>query len=162
MNDMKKLLLILLMSSTSLLYAQDYTTSLGVRIGGWENGVTLKHMLGDGGALEAILSSRYRGYNIAGLYEIQNEIPDVDGLYWYVGGGAHVGQYNSRYYTVYNTTTNRNYTVIGIDGILGVEYVFEDYPFNVSLDWKPVFNLINAGNYPFWGDSGALSVRYIF
>lgn len=160
---MKKTLIILSLIAYSFsLKAQDYETSLGLRLGGWENGITLKHMLGDGAAIEGIFSSRWRGYNITGLYEIESPIEDVDGLFWYIGVGGHIGFFDDRYYGGWGTSSGRSYTVIGIDGILGVEYVFEEYPFNVSLDWKPAINLVGAGNSFFWGDNGAISVRYIF
>ena len=51
-------------------------------------------------------------------------------------------------------------SVIGIDGILGMEYNIQEIPFNISLDWKPAFNLI--GYTGFWGDEIALSIRFIF
>lgn len=160
---MKKIILTFSLAIAGLFsFGQDYTTSLGVRIGGWENGITVKHFLGEGAALEGILSSRWRGYNITGLYEMQSAIDDVDGLFWYVGGGAHVGFFDDRYYNGWGTSSGRTYTVIGVDGILGVEYIFADYPFNVSLDWKPAINLVGSGNSFFWGDNGALSIRYIF
>jgi hypothetical protein len=50
--------------------------------------------------------------------------------------------------------------VVGIDGIIGMEYNIEEIPFNISLDWKPGFNIL--GHTGFWGDELALSVRYIF
>ena len=145
------------------LKAQDYTTSLGLRLGGWENGITLKHFLGDGAAIEGILSTRWRGYNITGLYEIQNAIDDVDGLNWYIGGGAHIGHFDDRYHNGWGNSTGTTYTVIGVDGIIGLEYIFADAPINISLDWKPALNLTGYGNSsPFWGDNGAISVRYKF
>ena len=123
---MKKLLIISLLALSFTLKAQDYTTSLGLRLGGWENGVTLKHFLSDKAAIEGILSTRWRGYNITGLYEVQNAISDVDGLYWYIGGGAHIGHFDDRYHNGWGNSTGRTYTVIGVDGILGLEYVFEE------------------------------------
>jgi hypothetical protein len=50
--------------------------------------------------------------------------------------------------------------IIGIDGILGLEYNFVEVPINLSIDWKPSFNIVN--NHDFWADGGALSIRYIF
>jgi len=161
---MKKLIITLSLAFAGLFsFSQEYTTSLGLRLGGWENGVTIKHFLGEGAAVEGILSSRWRGYNITGLYEIQSAIDDVDGLFWYVGGGGHIGFFDDRYHNSWATSSGKTYTVIGIDGIIGLEYVFADYPINISLDFKPTFNLIGYdGINPLWLDNGALSVRYIF
>ena len=159
---MKKLIITLSLAFAGLFSsAQDYTTSLGVRLGGWENGITVKHFLGEGAAIEGIFSSRWRGWGITGLYEVQSAIGDVDGLYWYVGAGGHIGQYDYSYWGRYNYAKGIT-TVIGVDGIIGLEYIIPDLPLNLSLDWKPAFNLVGAGPYAFWGDSGALSVRYIF
>jgi hypothetical protein len=41
-----------------------------------------------------------------------------------------------------------------------LEYNFKEIPFNLSLDWKPALNLV--GSSGFWGDGGAISIRYIF
>jgi hypothetical protein len=57
-------------------------------------------------------------------------------------------------------TAATSYTVIGVDGILGLEYNFSEVPINISIDWKPAFNLV--GYSRFFGDGGALSLRYIF
>jgi hypothetical protein len=79
-------------------------------------------------------------------------------LNFYYGIGGHIGFWDGRYYWNYNN--DRNYTVIGIDGILGLEYNFKEIPFNLSIDWKPAFNLNDSSG--FWGDGGAISIRYIF
>jgi hypothetical protein len=68
---------------------------------------------------------------------------------------VHLGSFNNGWFT-----DNTSHVVIGIDGIIGLEYLFKDVPFNASLDWKPGFNLI--GYTGFWGDEVAVSVRYIF
>jgi len=154
---MKRIVLIFTLVLVSFLTnAQPYETSAGARLG-WENGFTIKHFLSDNGAIEGIVSSPWRwgGIVVTGLYEFQSEIPEVDGLFWYAGGGGHVGFYN----TGGVLTTNRTYTYFGVDGIVGVEFVIPDIPINVSLDWKPGFN-INGGG--FYGTSFALSGRYIF
>lgn len=55
---------------------------------------------------------------------------------------------------------DRSYTVLGIDGILGLEYSFVEVPICISLDWKPALNLI--GHSGFLGDGGALSVSTLY
>ncbi len=137
--------------------AQDYTSAIGLR-GGWYRGLTFKHFLSDKLAFEGLLMTRFRGINLTALLEIHNSIPEVDGLKWYYGGGAHVGYYNSYYYS---NGLDKYDMLMGVDGILGLEYTFADYPFNISIDWKPTFNLFGGGYY-FSGDSGALSIRYTF
>ena len=156
---MKKLILTFVVSFCLLIIAgaQDYKTGIGLR-GGLYYGLTVKHFISEKAALEGLLSTRWSGFEITGLYEVHNRAFDVDRLNWYFGGGAHIGVYNGNH-TNWGTV-GTNYTNIGIDGILGLEYNFNEIPLNLSLDWKPSFNL--AGYSGFWGDGGALSIRYIF
>lgn len=156
---MKKLVLTLLLAVCVLTFtnAQDYKTGIGLR-GGLYNGVTIKHFLGSKSAVEGLLSTRWSGFEVTALYEIHARAFDVDRLNWFYGLGGHVGFYNGN-----NTnwgTAGTSYTVLGVDGILGLEYSFSEFPINVSLDWKPAFNLIGYSH--FWPDGGAFSIRYIF
>ena len=156
---MKKLLFVILI--TLFLgfesNAQDYNTGIGLR-GGWGTGITIKHFLGGNKAIEGIFDSQWHGVRITGLYEIHNQAFGVDRLNWYYGVGAHIGFWNGDHYRDYNN--NINYTVIGIDGILGLEYNFKEIPFNIGIDWKPMIDL--GGSSGFYGDGGAISIRYIF
>ncbi len=156
---MKKILAFLIVSCfwTIKTNAQDYQTGIGLR-GGWGTGLTIKHFLSDSKAVEGILDSRWHGFSVTGLYEIHNRAFDTNRLNWYYGAGAHIGFWDGNYYRDYNDKSN--YTVIGIDGILGLEYNFKEIPFNIGIDWKPVLNL--TGSSGFYGDGGALSIRYIF
>ena len=147
---------LLIISSISFTYSQGYNTGVGVRVG-FSNGLTVKHFINKKAAIEGVLSTRWKGFNITGLYEVHNNT----GLYqlnWYYGTGAHIGFWNGK--NVKWANDNNDYIVIGIDGVIGLEYIFDNIPFNVSLDWKPTMNLI--GHSEFWGDNGAISLRYIF
>lgn len=156
---MKKLLLsfalVICIVTTSV--AQDYNTGIGFR-GGPFLGLTVKHFISERSALEGLLSTRWKGFEITGLYEIHNQAFDVDRLKWYYGVGGHLGFYNGD-----NTTwgdIGNTYTVVGIDGIIGLEYSFDEIPINLSLDWKPSFSFIGYSH--FTPDGAALSLRYIF
>jgi hypothetical protein len=156
---MKKKLLVLavIISAATFSYAQDYTTGIGLR-GGFSNGLTIRHFISESTAVEALVQTRWSGFSVTGLYEIQrNNAFDVDRLNWYYGVGAHLGMYNSTDYTWSNSTGS--VLVLGVDAILGMEYNFEELPINLSIDWKPAFNVL--GGTKFWGDGGALSIRYI-
>lgn len=156
---MKKTILIFFIGFclTTLSTAQDYNTGIGLR-GGFANGLTIKHFTGTNTAIEGIFASRWRGFQITGLYELHYSFFDVDRLNWYFGGGAHIGLWNGDYASWGDPGTS--YTVVGLDGILGLEYNFREIPINLSADWKPAYNLF--GYSGFWADGGALSIRYIF
>ncbi len=136
--------------------SQEYNNAIGLR-GGIFSGISFKHFVGQNTAIEGILDSRWHGFQVIGLMEHHNDISDLDGLRWFYGYGAHIGFYDG-YYTTWGENTN--YTLIGIDGIIGLEYLFKDIPVSISLDWKPYINL--TGYTGFGGDGGALSVRYTF
>jgi len=151
---MRKFILtfVLVVSIITLASAQDYKTGIGLR-GGFANGLTIKHFVSSKSAFEGIISTstRYGGYELTVLYELHNQAFDVEHLNWYVGFGGHIGSYD---------TDKLSGTILGIDGILGIEYNFSEAPINIGLDWKPVFNIVGDSN--FRGDGGALSIRYIF
>ncbi len=143
-----------------LINAQDYTHALGVR-GGLFNGFTYKQFLSRNDAIELLATSRWRGMNFTALYEkhedIKNINSDLGNLRWYVGAGGHIGFYHGKYawWGYYQP-----YTLIGVDGIIGLEFTLKEVPLNFSLDWKPTMHII--GLFGFWFDGGAFSVRYVF
>jgi len=156
-NPMKKLILSAILSLMATgVFAQGYQTGVGVR-GGYISGVTLKHFIEEPVALEGILSFGRWGFNITGLYEIHARAFDVQGLNWFYGGGAHIGQWNDDYPLL---DERGNYAVVGVDGIIGLEYEIEEIPFTLSADWKPSLNFI--GYSGFVGFGGAFSIRYVF
>jgi hypothetical protein len=154
---MKKTLITLLFGvSTLSLQAQSYTSAVGLRLG-FYRGITYKHFLSEKVAFEGLVMSRYHGLNLTALVEFNNDLGNTEGLNWYYGFGGHLGYYNSYYYSYYSGS---DYNMsLGVDGILGIEYTFSELPINISLDWKPTYNLF--GGYYFLGDSGALSIRYV-
>ncbi|HEX7411710.1 MAG TPA: hypothetical protein VF298_06165 [Bacteroidales bacterium] len=64
-----KLLFILTFSilTISISKAQEYKTGLGFRLGPYQ-GITVKHFIDRGSAIEGILATQYGGFYIAGLY----------------------------------------------------------------------------------------------
>jgi len=156
---MKKIILIIFIGFGILSHAQaqDYNTGIGLR-GGLYNGITIKHFVGTKAAFEGIIEGRWKGYGVTVLYEIHGQAFNTARLNWYYGFGGHIGFWNGNH-TKWGDR-DRDYTVIGADGILGLEYNFKEAPINISIDWKPTLNLI--GYEGFWSDSGALSIRYIF
>ncbi len=156
---MKKFLIILAFTTfvTFTASPQDYKSAIGMRLG-YSNGLTFKHFLESDKAAEVLLTSRYEGFNITGLYQIHGSLLGINGLNWYYGFGGHFGSWHGNAKFNHYKDPDRNYRVLGVDGILGAEYNFGAIPFCVSLDYKPGFN-ITGGSY-FWPDEFALSIRY--
>jgi len=151
-----KILFVLLFIST---YAQgqNYEKAIGLRLGLY-NGLSYKQFITAQTALEGIVETRWHGWEITGLMEFHNELDQNGELTWFYGYGAHLGFYNS-VYTNWDGT-NEDYLVIGIDGIIGIEYQFDNIPLAISLDWKPYINIL--GYSRFYGDGGGLTLKYIF
>ena len=155
---MKKLIMMaaVLLTATQL-NAQDYKTGIGMRFG-LSNGITARHNIDQYKAIEGILSFRWHGFNLTGLYELQYEDAfKVDHLNWYFGGGANIGIAQDEYYENDKEQTGSQ-LILGIDGVIGMEYNFNEVPLNISLDWKPLVNLTGAD---FIADEVAFSVRYL-
>lgn len=138
---------------TGYAFSQNYQTSAGIRLGAFP-GITLKHFIKEGHAIEGVVSTRWESLLIAGKYEIHKPLAEVPDLYWYIGGGGHIGMWEPHWD---NDATG---PVLGASFILGLEYVFPTVPFTISLDWNPAVNII--GPDPVWFDNAALSFRYRF
>ena len=156
---MKRLLLVIfcITSLTFQASAQEYSTGVGVKLGG-TTGFSLKHFLLDQEAVELIVGERWRGTQIIVLYEIHEYAFDVPGLYWYYGGGGHIGFWDGRRDAPWDRDRG-TFVGIGLDGVLGVEYDIETIPITVSLDVIPAFNI--GGYTGIWVDGG-IAIRYIF
>lgn len=156
---MKKIIIVLtFVMATAVVSAQDYNAAIGLR-GGESQGITFKTFVGGSSAFDIILGTHYHGLNFTLLYEIhKNDIFGVDNLAFFYGFGGHLGFYNSTYwpwaYEHYSSGP-----VIGIDGVVGIEYTFDEIPINISLDIVPSINIIPYVGY--W-QRGAISVRYVF
>ena len=165
---MRKALLaavVLLFISFSNLSAQSlgssYKTALGVKIGDG-GAITLKHFIKPNAALEGLGYFWRYGSRITGLYEFHGDINGAPGLKWYVGPGAHVGFWNTRWKDRYGYNYSGSYA--GIDGVLGLDYKFNGAPINMSLDWQPSWTLGSGPDtwYGFYGGWGGLSIRFTF
>lgn len=162
---MKKTLL-LLVSAFTLLFvadsakAQDYNTAVGLKFGGYENGISVKHFTNESNALEGILGFRRGGLVITGLYEIHQPAFNTQKLKFYYGFGAHAGSIGAGRYKKLggDEVFEDSKILIGADGVLGLEYVLPNSPIAFSLDLNPRVEL--AG--PFFDLAPGLGVKYTF
>jgi hypothetical protein len=158
---MKKsfIIIVIFLFLSVTLNAQDYKTSLGLRAG-FPYGLTIKHFLSKTNAVEGVLAINWGGFVATALLENEHWTGHYPGLNWYWGLGAHIGFWDAGANRYLNNTNYSGGSVIGADGIFGIEYTFDEIPLNLSLDVLPSINLIG---YTGWGGiNGALSIRYVF
>jgi len=142
--------------------AQDYKTAVGLKFGGYENGISVKYFTTSFVALEGELGFRDNGVVITGLYEFHQEAFGVPGLKFYYGAGAHIGAVGSGIYQRFNGSNvlyNKAQILLGVDGTLGLEYVIPKSPIALSLDLNPRAELATG---PFFDIAPGLGVKYTF
>jgi hypothetical protein len=134
------LILLVIIASTSFSYAQNYKTAVGIK-GGYPGFGSLngKHFLNSKTAIEGSIGGGSSTLWLQGLYELNFSLED--GLNWYAGGGANVGFYSYKNPLTNDRTSNM---ILGINGIVGIEYTFEDFPLNVALDTGPNIQVIRG------------------
>ncbi len=138
-----------------------YKTALGLRLNGGA-GVSVRHFLDEKQSIEGILYTRWKGLNITGLYNVNFPVFEEPGFNFFIGAGGHIGFWDRDKTPWWDEEKEYNdtRTVVGIDGQIGLEYVFNEIPLNLALDWKPAFNIFGVSN--FWAGDIGLSVRYTF
>lgn len=149
--------LIILIASTA--GAQMYQKHFGVRMGA-TTGFSAKVIKSENFALEGIIGIRNGGMQVYGLFENYNNAfrTRIDNMWFYFGGGFHFGFAN--YYTYqtqsyYSRPPFYNYrmtSVLGVDGIFGLEYHFPMSPVVIGIDFKPFVEVVgfHSVEFNFW------------
>lgn len=164
---MKKLSSLAIMMALFLLIskrsaAQDYKTAVGLKFGGYENGLSIKYFMESSIALEGIIGIRQHGMVITGLYEFHQEAFGIHELKFYYGAGAHLGAIGAGVYQRFNGDNepySRAQLLLGVDGVLGLEYLIPKSPIGLSLDLNPRAELATG---PFFDIAPGLGVKYTF
>jgi len=141
---------------------QSYQTAVGLKFGGYENGLSVKYFTTNDVALEGIVGFRSHGLVVTGLYEIHQEAFGVPELRFYYGAGAHIGAVGSGVYRRFegdNVTYNSSQILLGIDGVLGLEYIVPKSPIAISLDLDPRAELATG---PYFDIAPGLGIKYTF
>ncbi len=136
-----------------------YDLGLGVKIGSpWMSG-TIKYFINDASAVEGLVHVGDFGFGTTALYEHHFMISGVPGLRWYIGGGGHLAFQTSDGYNPFTGVPKTNRAYAGLDGVGGVEYVFEKVPIAIGADISPIINVF--GVVGGWWNAGTY-VRYTF
>ncbi len=146
---MKKLLglLAFLAVTITTTNAQNYDWAIGTRIGGTMSGVSVKHFISPLDAVEAIIAIPYKnGFNLTGLYQRHISVIQ-EGFQFYYGAGAHIGALNDKF-------------LLGIDGVIGLEYKVPTIPLALSIDYKPMLDVVSDTKFRL--DDFGLGIKVAF
>ena len=137
---------------------RDYTTSLGMSLGPF-SGISAKHFVSDKNALEGVFAGRWSGSVALATFQRHQSAFNKERLFFYYGGGFHVGWWNleKRIHPWFKATGD--YTVFGLTTVGGIEYTVLSPWMTFSLDWKPLLNL--TGYSGFHADGLSISIRFI-
>ncbi len=141
--------------------AQSYSTAAGLRFS-YESGASIKYFASPSIALEGVLGFRNKGVVVTGLFEIHQSAFNVDGLKFYYGAGGHAGGVGKGGYRVYNgdyRVYDTSSPLLGVDGVLGLEYVIPSSPIAVSADLDPRIELFRG---PIFNLTPSVGIKYIF
>lgn len=139
--------------------AQDFQSAAGVRVS-WGGLLSYQYKIKESLFAEGILSYRWGGPTVTGLIQHYQPAFNVDGLFWYAGGGMHLGV-NGRN-NVYNPESGTNEELqinlgVALDG--GFMYQFPSFPVVVAVDYMPAFYF--TGERWFVPEGLGLTLRYI-
>jgi hypothetical protein len=141
---------------------QDYKTAVGAKFGGYENGPSVKYFTTADIAIEGIIGFRQHGVVVTGLYEFNLPAFNVAGLKFFYGGGAHVGGTGAGVYENFdghNESYNNGHVLLGIDGVVGFEYIIPKTPIGISVDVDPRIEFTAS---PFFDVAPAIGLKYTF
>ena len=106
----------------------------------------------------SIGSDDYNSFSLSLTAAYQWKFNIVNGFNWYVGPAASGGLYFVHYDKTFEGPT------LGLGGQLGIEYDFSSkgVPLQISLDTRPMFNLLSPQEARGYNVSACLSLRYTF
>ena len=158
---MKNLFITALITLLSLpVFGQAFDSAVGLRLGN-PISVSYKKFFNEKAAGEAYVGfedyvgATWLSVNAAYLLHEDLEVEGLEGLQWYYGAGAGLNNISSDF--------GGGSTFFTIAGYIGLSYVFENIPLNLSIDWVPSI-FIGSDLGPLGGFDagyGALSARYI-
>jgi len=142
---MKKIFAVVVAVFAFVALASAQPRALGVRVG-WGGEISYQHTLGAENFLEVDAGWGANSVSIGAAYDFQ--IAPVGPFGFYAGPSAQVWMGGDDDF------------VLGVGAQVGLEYIFPSFPLQISLDWRPVFDLIPSTGFG-WQSVG-LGIRYAF
>ena len=164
---MKRLILVFIfLIATNLTFAQGFSRALGIRAG-YTSGFEYRFYTNDLNSYKFLLGTRDHGVQLHALKEF-HKYDLFDFAYqivFYYGFGVHGGyeSWDVNYYRnqehIYDTRAS---VIAGLDGLAGLEYVFDAVPISAGLEVKPYFDLLGREIFDLQPFDFAFTIKYLF
>ncbi|MBL4716548.1 MAG: hypothetical protein JKX95_07930 [Bacteroidia bacterium] len=165
------------------LSAQNYRTSFGAKLlwdRGMSQGGVIKRFIPrfktdkNNDAVELTVNRLWKGGLFTLVWLRHNPLylgsgGTFHGLYWYWGTGFHTGDFRVQEAICRSLTginrirENNRITKFGVDWVVGIEYELDNldrhqwFPFQISMDFKPYYDIYSSGCGGNWVLAAALS-----
>jgi hypothetical protein len=144
----------------------DYKFAIGIRAGS-TSGLTFKHLMNRGNAVELIAGLWPNAVGLTGLYE-KHVGSGISSLRFYYGAGLHF-TVETNHYLYRRPSDNGAYAYrygpdgwgAGVDGIVGIEYKIPVIPVALSFDLKPYVEATSIG-YLYTAIDPGLGIKFAF
>ena len=154
--------------SVGILSAQEFNHAIGIR-GGISSGFEYRFFTDDVNSYKFLISARdrHQEFKIHAFKEFhQYDLFEFsDQLVFFFGAGVHVGmeswdvthfEHNTRWHESHSSV------IAGLDGLVGLEYVFYEFPVSIGLEAKPYFDLFGREVFDLQLFDIAFTVKYLF
>lgn len=146
---------------------QGYNHASGIRASWHSPGLEYRYYISDTNALKSLFSFRKRGIQLTGFAEFfeYDLFPFSHQLLFYYGLGAHVGFESWDEETLRDNVTRydtKSSMLAGIDGLAGVEYIFNNIPVSAGIEIKPFLDLFGREKLDVKVFDFALTAKYLF
>lgn len=164
---MKRFLLLIFLAGIGFCtHAQEFKQAVGIRLG-WSPGFEYRIFADDLNSYRFLLSTRDRGLQAHVLKEFHqyDMFNFTDQLIFIYGAGVHAGyerwdeehyNNNSQWYTT------KTAVVAGVDGLVGLEYLFYKAPVSLGLEVKPYFEFFGKEFFDIELFDVGFTVKYLF
>ncbi len=164
------LIFLLLLVISGEVFPQGFNNAFGIRAG-HSSGLEYRHYFSDEFSVKALAGTRTRhgGVQLHALAEFYEYdlFPFAYQLVFYYGFGGHAGYETRKEEQTGGESTqevSRSFFLAGIDGVMGVEYLFYKAPLIAGLELKPYFDVYGGDG---WIDAVipwdvAFTVKFLF
>lgn len=163
---MKKFIFLTILFFPAIAFAQMFDNAFGIRAG-QTPGIEYRFYTNDANSYKFLLGTRDDGLQFHAFKEFHKYdlFTFTDQLIFFYGVGIHVGYEQwDKHYVNGNVQwyEEESAFLTGLDGLVGLEYLFYEVPISLGLEVKPYFDILGRDAFRFEPFDFAFTIKYLF